>query len=306
MTLNTLVKMTGYSFLLFLQLSITSAGQAQDSYRISRPTASDNQTIRTTYSAPLQPTFAPQPPGDPSGTSPVDTNAEPVPSNMLTANASLNLEDQRNQTYQGAVFEWQNRNLPANLQVSDGATMQGAVNAPHKGLKSHLGGAFFKLGGVVGTMASAYVPGARLTAGITHAEPKIEVQAGHCPAASDPAFQVPTAWWSVLSGEENSRNLGPQWKLWLQAVQFVFQAHATELRQTPGVSSLHVIVNANGSIYNITPYTGAERGNQGYPINERSMENLQRMIVSIGSFPPFPAGSKVRAYHLIFNGSAGI
>ncbi len=170
-----------------------------------------------------------------------------------------------------------------------------------------MGGAFSRLGTVVGSVASSYIPVASVALGNrSNSEPKIAIEAGHCPAAFDPAFQVPVRWWDILSSEEANPSLGPQWKFWLIAVQNVFQSHARELRETPGVASLHVIVNPNGSIYDVSPYTGAERGNQGHAISERTMVNLRQILLSVGRFPPFPAGSKVRCYHLIFDGSAGI
>ncbi|MFX7620736.1 hypothetical protein ABTJ52_20210, partial [Acinetobacter baumannii] len=90
-----------------------------------------------------------------------------------------------------------------------------------------VGGAIFS---TIGTVASAYVPMG--TVGLRNApikEPTISINPGHCPAAFDPAFQIPKTWWSDLSSEEGSRDLGPGWKAWLQAVQYVFQAHAAEL-----------------------------------------------------------------------------
>ena len=160
-----------------------------------------------------------------------------IPNSIHKASASLNVDDMPSPLSTTAIFDWQNKNLP-NLHDQTGATTD---NTRHKGLKAHLGGAFSVIGSSVGTVANAYVPIANT--GMKLAEPKITVEAGHCPAANDPAFQVPVTWWSDLSKEENSAMLGPQWTFWLTAVQNVFSAHAHELHETPGVASLHVMIN---------------------------------------------------------------
>jgi hypothetical protein len=215
----------------------------------------------------------------------------------------MNLEERTAPLYQHAIVDWQTRNLPQ-LDVRNGITTDSGVNNHHRGLKAHVGNAFTS---VLGTAVSAYVPMAHvpLRTVPTNTEPTISIEPGHCPAASDPAFQIPVKWWDALSREEGSPSLGPQWKLWLTAVRYVFQAHARELHETPGVASVHVMINPDGSIFNVTPYTGLERGNAGYAINARTLANLRQIVLNVGKFPPFPAGSKVRCYHLIFNGSAG-
>jgi hypothetical protein len=133
--------------------------------------------------------------------------------------------------------------------------------------------------------------------------PTITVKSAHCPATSDPAFQNPPNWLDNLSQEESMRQFGSQWKLWLTAVQNVFQARAGELSSTPGVASVHLIIRPDGSIQEISNYTGHERGNAGTPVSERTLRNLQRLVVSIGKFPPFPSGSRVGRYHLILDAS---
>jgi hypothetical protein len=252
---NKFAKTIGYCFLLSLQLVTANAVRAQENFRVGRPAAAATTgtlTVKTTY-------------------------GESIPSTTLKANATLNLEEQPNPSYQNAIFDWQNKNLPAKLQDRYGATTDSASNGQHRGLKAHLGGAFSVLGTVVGSVASSYIPVASVAQRNRSSEPNIAIEAGHCPAAFDPAFQVPVRWWDILSSEEVSPSFGPQWT-----------------------------VNPNGSIYDVSPYTGAERGNQGHAINERTMVNLRQILLTVGKFPPFPEGSKVRCYHLIFDGSAGI
>lgn len=135
--------------------------------------------------------------------------------------------------------------------------------------------------------------------------PTITVTPAHCPATSDPAFQNPPNWYENLSQEQSMRQFGSQWELWLTAVQNVFRARANELSNTPGVASVHLIIRSDGSIQEISNYTGFERANAGSPVNERTLRNLQRLVVSVGKFPPFPAGSRVGRYHLILDASVG-
>lgn len=133
--------------------------------------------------------------------------------------------------------------------------------------------------------------------------PTITVSDAHCPATSDPAFQNPPNWYENLSQEQSMRQFGSQWELWLTAIQNVFRARANELSDTPGVASVHLIIRSDGSIQEISNYTGHERAHQESPVNERTLRNLQRLVVSVGKFPPFPAGSRVGRYHLILNAS---
>jgi len=291
------------SFALGLLLLPASPVRAQESFRISRPKADETPQPTPSYSKPIQPSSPPMASEEVQATVPSASSAEPAPRNALQANATLNLEERTAPLYQNAIVDWQNRNLPQ-LDARNGATTDGGLNNHHRGLKAHVGGAFSS---VLGSVASAYVPMAHvpLRSVPTNSEPTISIEPGHCPAAFDPAFQVPVKWWDSLSREEGSPTLGPQWKLWLTAVRYVFQAHAADLHETPGVASLHVMVNPDGSIYNITPYNGAERGNAGYAVNGRTLANLRQILINVGKFPPFPAGSQVRCYHLIFNGSAG-
>jgi hypothetical protein len=232
---------------------------------------------------------------------PVHTAEDSQSNSALKANARFDSESQPSSPYRSPIVEWQAQNMPW-LQERNGATMG---SAPHKGFMGHVGGALFKVGGVVGTVASSYVPVATVH-GHLPPEPKITIDVGHCPAAFDPAFQVPVRWWDQLQYEQGCEVLGAQWKFWLVAVQSVFESHARELRETPGVASLHVIVNPDGSIFSLTPYTGAERAHQELPVNERTLAHLRQIVLSVGKFPPFPDGTRVRCYHLIFGGSAGI
>ena len=122
--------------------------------------------------------------------------------------------------------------------------------------------------------------------------PTIIVKDAHCPATSDPAFQNPPNWLENLSQEQSMQQYGSQWGLWLTAIQNVFKARADELSNTPGVASVHLILRSDGSIQEVSNYTGHERAHQESPVNERTLRNLQRLIVSVGKFPPFPAGSR--------------
>jgi hypothetical protein len=304
-----LVKAVTCCLLLSIQFGKDVAVQAQG-HRVPRPSAKSAPVIEAGTAATIQPglgqTGAPisSIPIFPTTNSPSpDSNIASVPSKVLQANASLDLEEQQNARYPETISNWENRKLRDSLKAQSG-TADGSNNGSHKGLKSHVGGAVSKLGLVVGTVANAYIPVTSVH--LTNADPKIEIIPGHCPAAFDPAFQIPVRWWDILSTEEGDRTFGPQWKLWLSAVQAVFQSHARELRETPGVASLHIMVNPDGSILRISIYSGAERGNAGHTMNARTMEHLYQIIQSVGQLPAFPAGSKVRCYHLIFNGSAGI
>lgn len=221
-------------------------------------------------------------------------------SHIHQVKATLDVENDPQQLSMRAIMDWQNRNLP-DLHANNGATINSA-QFKHKGLKAHIGGALVS---TVGTVANAYVPVAAVPFRTApNRPPSISLSTAHCPAAVDPAFQVPKNWWSDLSTEEGSKDLGPEWKAWLQAVQYVFQSRADQLLATPGVAALHVIINQDGSIYNATPYTGFERANAGYPTNQKTMANLRGIILSVGKFPPFPLGSKVPCYHLVVDGAA--
>lgn len=293
-----------------LQVASIDVAKAQG-HRIPRPAAASFDSSQK----PSEPTAAIQPglgqtaadatnPAEAPASTAQDSNSNvaSVPGKMLQANASVDLEEQQNLRYPETISNWESRKLRETLQSQTG-TADGNAGS-HRGLKAHVGGAVGKLGLVVGTVANAYVPVAAVR--LTNAEPKIEIVPGHCPAAFDPAFQVPVRWWDILSSEEGNPVFGPQWKLWLSAVQAVFQSHARELKETPGVGSLHIMVNLDGSIFNISVYSGAERGNAGRAVNGRTLEHLRQIILAVGQLPAFPARSQVRCYHLIFNGSAGI
>jgi hypothetical protein len=271
------------------------------------PTVSNSATAATAASAfastPIMPSVAPavSAPIAPAVTTvaPV-ADAAPLPSHIHQATATVDVENDPQRLTMRAIMDWQNRNLP-DLHAGYGGTADGA-QFKHKGLKAHIGGALVS---TVGTVANAYVPMAAVPFRTAPGgAPTISLSTAHCPAAVDPAFQVPKNWWSDLSGEEGSRDLGPEWKAWLQAVQYVFQSHAEQLSATPGVAALHVIINPDGSIYNATPYTGMERANAGYPTNLKTMANLRGIILSVGKFPPFPLGSRVPCYHLVVDGAA--
>lgn len=135
--------------------------------------------------------------------------------------------------------------------------------------------------------------------------PTITVSSAHCPATSDPAFQNPPNWYENLSQEQSMRLFGSQWELWLNAIQNVFRARANELSNTPGVASVHLVIRPDGSIQEIANYTGNERAHGELPVNERTLRNLQRLVVSVGKFPPFPVGSRVGRYHLILDAAVG-
>ncbi|MBI2810193.1 MAG: hypothetical protein HYX67_05115 [Candidatus Melainabacteria bacterium] len=243
---------------------------AQESFRVKRPSAAETADASGNQEAPLQ------------------------------ATATMNLESPSIPAFRNAVHAWEAKNNPK-LQAQTGTT-----DSAHHGFKSHLGSALLAVASVAGSVANSYVPIATVSGGRRTNEPEINVDAGHCPAMVDPAFQIPVRWWEALSQEEADPVMGPQWKLWLQAVQEVFKARARELRSTPGAASLHVIINPNGTIFNMSPYTGNERAHQNLPISEPTLMHLRDMVGTMGVFPPFPGGTKVRCYHLIFDGSAGI
>lgn len=135
--------------------------------------------------------------------------------------------------------------------------------------------------------------------------PTITVIPAHCPATNDPAFQSPPNWYENLSQEQSMRQFGSQWELWLAAIQNVFKVRASELSNTPGVASVHLIIRSDGSIQEVSNYTGGESGHRNSDVSERTLRNLQRLVVSVGKFPPFPVGSRVGRYHLILDASVG-
>ncbi|MBS2004053.1 MAG: hypothetical protein JST44_21290 [Cyanobacteria bacterium SZAS LIN-5] len=204
------------------------------------------------------------------------------------------------------VMDWQSKNYPA-LQNSP-ATTDSAAQHTHHGLKSHFGSALFAMVTVAGSVANSVAGSRASLVSVSQANhmPALKVDAGHCPAMVDPAFQVPVRWWDALATELADPYMGPQWRFWLKAVQDVFQCRAEELKSTPGAAALHVIVNPNGTIFNMSPYTGFERSFANKPVSERMLLHLRDMVGTVGMFPPFPAGTKVRCYHLIFDGSSGI
>jgi len=282
-------------FALGLLLLPAGTVQAQESFRISRPDAN----------------VAPQP--DPSDATPAEPSNSPMQSeqvpatgsppatastDLLQSKAILNLEGRATPPYQKAIIDWQNRNLPHQPDGSNDATTNGSDNSDHRGLKAHIGSKFSTLA------ALGMIPYVH-TSSAPPREPTIWINTGLCPEMFDPAFRVPTKWWAHLGHEGRDRTLGPQWKLWLSALRLIFQAHASQLRATPGLASLHVIVNPDGSLVSVVPYDGPERRNPQYPLNERTMANLTQVLLNMGRFPPFPAGSQVPCYHLIINGSGG-
>jgi hypothetical protein len=289
-----------YSILLMSSVLNANVLFAQESFRISRPSQAETDAAVASV-APVQTAIQSNfPTLNFKSQQPYDVTTGGASGGALKANATVNLEDQPSPQYHNAILDWQNRCLPGRVEEQNGGAAGDANIAHHKGFKSHLVGV---LGGVAGTVASSYVP---VMAVHPRPAPTIGITPGHCPAAFDPAFQVPVRWWDTLAREESSQVLGPEWKLWLSAVKLVFQAHARELLEAPQVASLHVMVNPDGSIYNVTPYTGAEGANFSHPVSERAMQNLRGIVLSVGSFPPFPQGTQVRCYHLIINASPGI
>lgn len=289
----------GCSVLLASQLASCSFVRAQESFRVKRPSATENVedtsanrgiTANHDLSANQYHKILP-------AEISVDDAVQRVP---LQATATMITESPSIPAFRNAVYAWAAKNNP-NMHAQNAT-----ADSAHHGLKSHLGSALMAMASVAGTVANSYVPIATVAAGQRATAPQIDIEPGHCPAMYDPAFQIPVRWWDVLSQEQNDPVLGPQWKLWLDAVRDVFKARAPELRSTPGAASLHVVINPNGTIFNMSPYTGNERAHQNMPISERTLLHLRDMVGTMGVFPPFPGGSKVRCYHLIFDGSAGI
>ncbi|HEY9734278.1 MAG TPA: hypothetical protein V6C89_20370 [Drouetiella sp.] len=311
-------------FFLAAYLGINDA-RAQEHFRVKRPTSGDDTSALVTrdntqtqtetqaqIQAPIQaqiqaPTQAQAQRQNPSETQ-NQTAMPTLPESSavrtpLHAIATMDQEmltaAQPTQSFYNSVVRWESKNSP-NLQ-----SMSGTAGSAHHGLKAHLGGAFHAIRSVAGTVASAYVP-ITVPKQPDQAYAVLRVNAGHCPAMVDPAFQIPVRWWDDLAREQGDPYFGPQWSLWLKAVKDVFESRASELKYTPGSAALHVIVNPNGSIFNMSPYTGPERTNGDKPPSESTLLQLRDMVGIVGVFPPFPVGTKVRCYHLIFDGSSGI
>ncbi len=306
----------GCSLLLTSQLAILHPAHAGESFRVKRPTATENVNDATVNGAASTTNSMNYNSGNnyQNKVLPAEVSIDAEQKPPLQATASVIQESQSIPEFRNAVLLWEQKNNPQknnpNLQ-SQTATAASA----HRGLKAHLGSAFLGMVSVAGTMTNSYIPIASVTNGYRSgalrdptAPPStisgvgVRVTPGHCPAMFDPAFQVPVRWWDTLNEEQQNPYFSPQWKLWLQAVQNTFEAHANELRTTPGNSAaLHVIVNPDGTIFNISPYTGQERFNSSTPINEPMLMHLRDIVGRFGGFPPFPAGSRVRRYHLIFD-----
>jgi len=287
------------SILVASQLARGDVVRAQESFRVKRPVASDNTGATGYDAAPAANTSNDNSRNQYPKVLPAEVSVDSEQKAPLQATATMVLESPSIPNFRNAVYLWASQNNPE-LHSQSGTT-----DGAHHGLKSHLGGAFLAMASVAGGVAGSYIPIASVSGNRRLGEPLIKVDAGHCPAMVDPAFQIPVRWWDDLAREQADPVLGPQWKLWLDAVKEVFQAHARELKHTPGVASLHVIINPNGSIFNMSPYTGNERAHQDQPISEPTLMKLRDIVGTVGMFPPFPGGTRVRCYHLIFDGSAG-
>jgi|688.fasta_scaffold343145_2 hypothetical protein len=259
--------------------------RAQEQFRVRRPISGDA----------VQPAANPDFGANPDSETNSASTRAPLQANAIMNQDFMN-SAQPTQSFYSNVMQWETKNNP-NFQ-----SMNGTAGSAHHGLKAHLGNALFAMAQVAGTVATSYAP---MTVSRHPHVPTLKVDAGHCPAMVDPAFQFPVRWWDDLAREQSDPNLGPQWNLWLKAVQDVFESRAYELRDTPGSAALHVIINPNGTIFNMSPYTGPERSYSNRPTSERTLLQLRDMVGTVGMFPPFPAGTRVRCYHLIFDGSSG-
>ncbi|HEY9678571.1 MAG TPA: hypothetical protein V6C76_11210 [Drouetiella sp.] len=195
-----------------------------------------------------------------------------------------------------AVERWR----AVELEQQKELTAQQGTTDTHHGFMHHLASTVGTVGGTAGLIAVSYGLGGRPYAFSTakrNKPPGITIEAGHCPAVFDPAFQVPYSWWQDLSQEQaGDPTYSEPWHAWLQSVREVVASHNSELHST-GEACVHVIINPDGSIYNVTPYNG-----EGGGIHNSSslLKTLSRVVAEIRNFPPFPLGTHVRAYHLIF------
>lgn len=130
---------------------------------------------------------------------------------------------------------------------------------------------------------------------------RIYVTESGCPAQVDPAFNFPQLWWAKLDEEERDPVVGPEWKLWNSTVEETFRARAHELATTPGFGALHVIVDSEGTIIDASPYRGGETNHICEPRSEALMMHLKDMVVNMGSFPPFPGGSRLEQFHVLID-----
>ena len=291
------------SFALSLVIAAAESVCAQDSFRLQRPTAA-HQT--------RQPITG-------------EVNSATTISAPLKANATVNTDNEKNSQPQSDAFALQSQQstlksaaTTAGIAGTKQAKKPLAAAATGSSVKPALkpeaavtAVAVPKPALKAATPVAAVInkpvlkPGKPMPAAMPYSpEPSIYVTSGHCPAQFDPAFKEPIKWWDFLAREEASPELGPQWKAWMSAATASLKPHAKELKATPGLASLHVIVDRDGSISDsITPYNGPERFSPDTPLNKKTMANLQRIIKIVGHFPPFPKGSKVVRYHLLITGA---
>ncbi|HEY9678570.1 MAG TPA: hypothetical protein V6C76_11205 [Drouetiella sp.] len=198
-----------------------------------------------------------------------------------------------------SVQNWERGKMEAAMAAAQQAMNAQVSNTVHHGILHHMASAAGDIGKSAAIMAatgSGAHPHGLVTAMVS--PPTITIEPGHCPAATDPAFQVPYSWWQDLSVEETSNPIyRDPWAAWLGAVKEVFKAHTPEL-QAHGIASIHVIINPDGSIYNMTPFYGEGRSDA---TSLQTQDNMRQIIAEVGNFPPFPIGTHVRCYHLIFD-----
>lgn len=100
--------------------------------------------------------------------------------------------------------------------------------------------------------------------------------------------------------------LGPQWNLWYTTVDKNFSMRANQLYDTSGAAALQVIINPDGTILEMSPYTGYNREYGNLLVSEQVLFKLQDLVSKVGNFPPLPRGTKLRYLALIVDGSAWI
>ncbi len=199
----------------------------------------------------------------------------------LRATATMTLGSSSLSVFQNAVHAWEAKNIPS-----------GCGPAPAKMSYNSL--------------TNSYVPLSTVLHGRGPSGPKIKVITLVMLAMHDPALPLPEGWWRTMRDELSESTTGPQWGLWFSAVTKNFEARANQLYGTTGAAALHVIINPDGTIFEMSPYTGYEREYPNLPISEQTLIKLRDVVNTVGVFPPLPDCTKLRALHLIVDGSAWI
>lgn len=199
----------------------------------------------------------------------------------LRAVATMTQESLSLSAFQNSVHAWEAKNIPS-----------GCGPSPAKSSYNSL--------------TNSYVPLDTVLHGRGPSEPKIKVVTLDMLEMHDPALQLPEGWWRTMRDELSDSTTGPEWGVWFSAVTKNFKARANQLYGTTGAAALHVIINPDGTIVEMSPYTGYDRDYPNLPISEQTLMQLRKVVNTVGDFPPLPGSTKLRSLHLIVDGSAWI